>query len=207
MPLGSSVPTWPGDPQVAIEPTLLIDRDGAQVSQLALGSHSGTHVDAPAHLVVGGKGVGELDVTALMGPALVVYLPEVTAITMENLQSSFHDYSCDLAELPLRLLLKTRNSDRDILAHDLLPDYVALTIDAAEWLVAQGIILVGIDALSVDLFDDAQCSVHRILLAHDTIIVEGLDLREVSPGLYDLICLPLRIPGGDGAPARAVLVQ
>ena len=93
------------------------------------------------------------------------------------------------------------------MAHDLTPDYVALTLDAAEWLVAQGIVLVGIDALSVDLFEDPQCSVHRILLAHDTIIVEGLDLREVSPGLYDLICLPLRIPGGDGAPARAVLVQ
>jgi arylformamidase len=208
LPLRPSTPTWPGDPQFSVQPALLINENGARVSHLTLGSHSGTHVDAPAHLLANGKGVDELDLDALLGPTVVVYLPDTTAITREDLASSISKYHHNLTmPCPRRLLLKTRNSDRGLLSGGFTPDYVALTAPAAEWLVAIGVILVGIDALSVDPFDDASCSVHHILLENGIIIVEGLDLGQVSPGAYSLVCLPLRISGGDGAPARALLVH
>lgn len=207
LPLGPSMPTWPGDPPVSIEPALTIEQDGARVSKLALGSHTGTHIDAPAHLLPGGQDTGTLDLHHLIGPALVIYLPEAAAITRTELLLATRAYRSILDKPPWRLLLKTRNSDRGILAREFTPDYVALTQDAAEWLADQGAVLVGIDALSVDPFDDARCSAHRVLLAKRIIIVEGLDLREVAPGVYNLVCLPLRIPHGDGAPARAVLLK
>jgi arylformamidase len=206
LPLGPSMPTWPDDPSVSMTPALTIEQDGARVSRLSLGTHSGTHVDAAAHLVAGGQDAGALDLHALIGPALVVYLPEVKAVTVAELVPAVHTAGGGPERLS-RVLLKTGNSDRGILAGSFTPHYVALASDAAQWLVDQGTILVGIDALSVDTFDDALCTVHRILLARGIVIVEGLDLRQVAPGMYDLLCLPLRIPGSDGAPARAVLVE
>jgi len=207
LPLGPSVPAWPGDPLVSIQPALTIEQDGVRVSRLALGSHSGTHIDAPAHLLAGGKDVSELDISALIGPALVLYLPSAAAITVSEMIWALHACYGGLAHPPSRLLLKTSNSDRGILVGDFTAHYVALTTAAAGWLVEQGVVLVGIDALSVDPLDDVACSVHRVLLAHDIVILEGLDLRQVPPGPYDLLCLPLRIPGADGAPARALLVR
>jgi len=205
LPLRPAMPIWPGDPPVRIQPVILSDEKGAQVSELVLGSHSGTHVDAPAHLLASGRGVDELDLEALLGPAWVIYLPETAAITVKDLSAAVAAHGLDPDDLPPRLLLKTRNSDRAILSGDFTPDYVSLTVPAAHWLMAQGMVLLGIDALSVDPFDDPLCPVHHILLAHGVVIVEGLDLRGVTAGPYDLVCLPLRIPGGDGAPARVLL--
>lgn len=201
LPLRSGQPGWPGDPPVAVTPiTSLRTGDPFAVSRLALGSHAGTHVDAPAHALPGGTAVDRLSLEALCGPATLAEVPGRGPIT-----------AGDLEALPLppdcrRLLLKTRNSAEALLhAPAFRPDYSALDEGAAGWLVARGVALVGIDAPSIEPYAEGMGAVHHLLLAAGIVTLEGLDLAGVSPGAYELLCLPLRIAGGDGAPARAVL--
>lgn len=195
-PLRTGLPVWPGDPPVAIA------RLGAglpAVSELRLGTHVGTHVDPPAHFIAGAATVDQLPLDALVGPAWVTHIAGPEPITAQALAR---------ADIPLatsRLLLRTGNSERASATFD--PEYVALVPDAAAWLLARHIRLIGIDAPSIEPFDAAGEPVHRMLLAAGVIIVEGLALADVEPGAYELICLPLRIEGGDGAPARVVLVR
>ncbi len=188
LPLTSDLPVYPGDPLVAIE------RVGqAGVQRLSLGTHAGTHVDAPAHVVEGGADVAALPLEILMGKARVVDLPVGERVERAELQA------LDLSD-DLRVLLKTRQS-----GSGRPEDGVYLTADAAAYLVQAGLKLVGIDSLSVDRFGAADLPAHRVLLAAGVVVVEGLDLAQVEPGDYDMACLPLRIPGADGAPARVVL--
>jgi arylformamidase len=197
VPLSNGFPVYPGDPDVKIEPSLLLERgDGANVSRLSLGDHSGTHLDAPGHLLPSGASLDAVSLSLLMGRALVADLRGAAEIGVRQLEG-----------LPLRgeerLLLKTDNS----LLWDqpgFRPEYVALSVEGAGYLVRSGIRLVGIDYLSIEKFG-GDGSVHRTLLENGVIILEGLDLSTVSAGLFELICLPLRIAGGNGAPARAVL--
>lgn len=197
LPLTPDLPVYPGDPPVSLEP---VTRPSAGqpcgVAHLSLGTHAGTHVDAPAHLVPGGATVESLALEILMGKARVVDLPVATRIERADLQAL--DLSADL-----RVLLKTRQSLSN--RREALADGVYLTEDAAAYLVQAGLRLVGIDSLSVDRFGAPDLPAHRALLSAGVIVVEGLDLAEVEPGDYDMICLPLRIPGADGAPARVVL--
>ena len=201
LPLRPGMPVWPGDPCVGLVPVLSIEAHGVSVSRLSLGTHSGTHVDAPAHLLADGATVERLALSVLLGPATVVHLP-----------SRRHVSAADLADLDLppgcqRLLLKTSNSDRGLLqGQRFASDYVALQPDAAEWLVRRGLLLVGIDALSVDPHAAEAGPAHWTLLSADIVIVEGLNLSGVPVGDYEFVCLPLPIAGGDGAPARAVLI-
>lgn len=197
-----SLPVWPGDPPVQLERYMAVsDGDAANVSRLACSVHVGTHVDAPIHFVEGSASVEGLPLDVLIGPAVVVELPDVDAITADDLEAS------TLPSDVTRLLFKTRNSE--LWAdphHNFYPDYVALTPDAAEWVARQGICLVGVDYLSVQGFHDPEPLTHCTLLEAGVVIVEGLDLREVPPGPYRLICLPMKLAGSDGAPARAVLL-
>lgn len=196
---------WPGDPPVVVEPVTRVEDGGAAgVSRLALGTHTGTHVDPPAHFVAGGATVDALPLDVLVGPAVVGDLCAGGAIGPDRL---------DALRLPsgtVRLLLKTRggtNGEPPATApgESGIAPTGALTPEGASWLVDRGIRLVGADTLSIEAAND-DYPVHRLLLGAGVVIVEGLDLRAVNPGPYRLVCLPLRVAGGDGAPARAVLM-
>ena len=203
VPLSELTPTYPGDPGIEITPLLtLAGGDHANVSLLHFGAHSGTHVDAPAHFIEGGSKVEFLSLDSLIGPAQVVEVP--ANINVINQQF--------VATLTLRdnqrILFKTRNSAFwNNPGEGFRSDYTYLDSDAAKSLVESGIRLLGIDYLSVEQFHSDKFETHQILLSNGVTILEGLDLREIAAGSYELICLPLRIAGGsgDGAPARAVL--
>ena len=169
------------------------------MSRLECDVHVGTHVDAPWHYLEDGNTVEQLPLDVLVGPAIVAYLPGVSAVTTGDLAS---------VTLPTdteRLLLRTRNSELWAAeVTEFREDYVALTVDAARWVVDQGIRLVGVDYLSVQRYDDSPLT-HQILLKADVIILEGLNLADVQPGAYELVCLPMLLVGAEGAPARAVL--
>jgi arylformamidase len=159
-------------------------------------------VDAPAHFIENGSTLEELPLDTLMGPATVVELPEVDIITPELLEAQA------LPPQTRRLLLKTKNSDLwTDPGHQFNPDFVALTSAAADWIVRKGIRLVGIDYLSVQIFKDKEPLTHRILLEAGVVILEGINLQNVRPGIYQLICLPMKLDGIEGAPARAVLIE
>ncbi|GIX48364.1 MAG: cyclase [Candidatus Tectimicrobiota bacterium] len=198
VPLSPALPVYPGDPRVEITPVAQVDRgDAANVSRLVLGTHTGTHVDAPRHFFAHGPSVEALDLHLLVGPAQVCAWPQAQHLTAAALRT-----------LPLagatRVLFQTPNG-RLWERQDFCPDYVALTPDAAQCLIDMGVRLVGIDYLSVDAFSARDFPVHRLLLAAGVVIVEGLDLRGVPPGPYELLVLPLALREGDGAPARALL--
>lgn len=201
LPVSESTVHWPGDPPVRIQPILsLAQGDGANISEVRLSSHAGTHVDAPLHLLSGGASVDALPLAALLGPALVVDLPDTALITPAELQALALPVDCR------RLLLRTANSQRGLLATaTFAPDFVALSGEAGAWLAVRGMLLVGIDAPSVDLLADETLPAHRALLSAGVVIVEGLSLADVAPGPYQLYCLPLKVAGGDGAPARVIL--
>lgn len=194
---------WPGDPPVEVEPwARLADGDPANVSALRLGSHTGTHVDPPAHFLAGGATVDHLPLDVLVGPATVVDLRGVAGLVEErHLDAAFPPGPVD------RALLRTDNSARWAERPATVPDdYVALSEGAARWLVERGVRLVGFDFLSVDAAGAARFPVHRTLLSAGVVLVEGLDLSGAGAGDYLLACLPLKLVGGDGAPARCVLV-
>jgi arylformamidase len=185
---------WPGDPPVHITRV----SDGLpMVSRLSMSCHAGTHVDAPAHFLLGGAGVDALPLDVLIGPAWVVRFAGQGPLTASMLAGTA------IPTGTARLLISTANSDRVSEAFD--PDFVALASDAAAWLLDHGLRLVGIDGPSIETYDAPGDPVHRALLAAGVIIIENLALAGVAPGPYDLTCLPLRIAGCDGAPARVVL--
>ena len=187
LPIGADTPVWPGDPPVVVEPVTRVEAgDIAGVSRLSLGTHTGTHVDPPAHFLPGATTVDALPLDVLVGPAVVAGVPAgpIDRASLESL---------GLADGSTRVLLKTGAADG------------TLTTDGARCLVERAVRLVGIDTLSIEAATD-DYPVHRILLGAGVVIVEGLDLAAAPPGPYELVCLPLRIVGGDGAPARAVLI-
>ena len=199
VPISEGMITYPGDPKIRIKQTRKLNENAAyNLRTLTLGSHTGTHVDAPLHLIENGQSVDDLPLEMLIGRARVV---EVTApvITREVLQE--FDLTADM-----RLLFKTRNSYLWGQGR-FVRDYVYIAPDAARHLLKEGIKLVGIDYLSVDKFDAEELEVHAEFLGAGAIIIEGLNLREIEPGDYEMICLPLKIKDGDGAPARVVLRQ
>ena len=198
VPLSPDVPTFPGDPPFGVTFTHRID-DGQpfNVARISLGTHSGTHVDAPYHFLADGATVEQLPLEILLGKCRVVAL-----MVREKIQRS------DLEALELRddlrVLLKTRMSGQ-LRQPSFQEDFVYLTEDAATYLAQVGIKLVGIDYLSIEKFGSTDYPAHHVLLEAGVVIIEGLDLSEVEPGEYDMTCLPLRIVGVDGSPARVIL--
>jgi arylformamidase len=191
VPLRTGMVVYPGDPEFSIERVMsLAAGDVANVSRIDLGVHTGTHVDAPLHFVDGASSVEALDLDVLVGPAVVVEVPGTGDIGA--------DAVVDGAE---RILFKTRNSAA--WAEDgFYEDYASISPEAATRLVEVGARLVGVDYLSV-----GGVETHRTLLRAGVIAVEGLDLRGIEPGTYSLVCLPLKLDGSDGAPARAILID
>ena len=200
VPLLPQMPVWPGSTGVRIVPIKrMATGDTKNLSRLECDVHTGTHVDAPWHFLENGSTVEQLPLDVMMGEAFVAYLPEVDTITAETLAQ------VTLPRGTTRLLLRTRNSELwETGVTEFRKDFVALTSDAAQWLVDRGIRLIGVDYLSVHRYGDSPLT-HQILLRAGLVIVEGLNLAGVAPGKYELICLPVRLHGADGAPARAVL--
>jgi acyl-CoA dehydrogenase family protein 9 len=200
LPIADGGLVYPGNPEIHIELQQAIAKGaGANVSSLAFGSHTGTHVDAPRHFFDDGAGVDTLPLDVLMGPAMLVSMADdVMAVGEAELR--LHELSGHT-----RVLIRTRNSRylRDGAFHR---DYTYLAPDGAAYLVALGVRLVGVDYLSIEQFHSGHHRTHRTLLERGVVIVEGLDLSLPAPGPYDLRCLPLRLAGLDGAPARAVLI-
>ncbi len=200
VPLSATVPVFPGDPRFHMEFSHRI-ADGApyNVARVTMGAHAGTHVDAPYHFLADGKTVEQLPLEILMGKCRVIELGAREKIERADLESQ------DLRD-DLRVLLKTRMSGQ-LKNREFQEDFVYLTPDAAQYLVQAGIKLVGIDYLSVEKFGSVDFAAHHALLGAGVVIVEGLDLSEVEPGEYDMTCLPLRLVGADGSPARVVLKE
>uniref|UniRef100_A0A831UBX8 Kynurenine formamidase n=1 Tax=Geobacter metallireducens TaxID=28232 RepID=A0A831UBX8_GEOME len=197
VPLSPDLPVYPGDPSVAFEPVTRIARgDTANVTRITMTTHSGTHLDVPSHCRDGGATVDHLPLSLLMGKARVLDLRGTGAIGRR-----------ELARLPARgeerVLLLTDNSllwDRP----GFQDDFTHLTEEGAAYLIEAGVRLVGIDYLSIEGIASG-ITVHRMLLDAGVVILEGITLADVEPGEYELVCLPLRVTGGDGAPARAIL--
>jgi len=193
VPLSAEVPTFPGDPPFEIAYTHKIaGGDAYNVSRISMGSHSGTHVDAPYHFLADGQTVENLPLEILMGKARVVELVVRDKVERVDLRDD------------IRVLFKTRMSGQ-LRLPAFQEDFVYLTPDAATYLAQAGIKLVGWDYLSIEKFGSADFAAHHALLTAAVVIVEGLDLSEVEPGEYDMTCLPLRIVGADGSPARVIL--
>ena len=198
LPISNAMITWPSDPAVSITGTSLISQGGfCNLSELKIGSHCGTHIDAPSHFLENGRTIDQLALENLIG--------ETTVFEFKNKENID---VCDIKQLRFdnvkRVLFKTVNSSYWKLSA-FKKDFVYLTKDAAQYLVDKGIRLVGVDYLSVEKFESQQAETHHILLRNDVIILEGLDLSTVEPGRYELIALPLKIKDGDGSPARVVL--
>lgn len=191
VPIRTGMVTYPGDPEVRLERVKSItDGETANISKLDFGVHSGTHVDAPVHFIEGAAGADELPLDVLNGPCEVV---EAAALDESAVGA--------VPEGAERVLFKTPNSE--LWAQDTFPEtFERLVGAAAKALVERGVRLVGVDYISVG-DEDA----HHALLGAGVVPVEGLDLRGVEPGSYELHCLPLRLVGSDGAPARAILIK
>ena len=202
VPISESLAVWPGDSPVSIRQSSHIAKgDNATVSSLTLGAHAGTHVDAPAHFILDGSGVDAVDLDILVGQVIVVEALDVTSLTASALESLSIPHGFD------RILFHTRNSqlwEKEYSTFN--KEYVAVPEDGAKWLVSRGFHLVGIDYLSVAPYKYG-APTHRELLSAGIVVVEGLDLRGIRPGVYQMVCLPLSIVGIDGAPARAILID
>ena len=201
--ISPTLPTWPGDPGLELEQIESMDKGAHNnVTRISAAVHLGTHVDAPHHFLNDGRTVESLPLDILTGPCYVTHFPDaIEAITAEVLDRT--EITSDMK----RVLFGTRNSHFWAKGESTFQtEFVAITEDGAEWLVEHGIQLVGVDYLSVAPYGDS-APTHTVLLKAGIVIVEGLNLSQVVRGFYDLYCLPLKIAGSDGAPARAILIQ
>ena len=199
VPLRSGMVRWPGNPPVEIERTLDMERgDVANVSNISLGSHTGTHMDAPLHFVRNGEGMDRMPLDATVGRARVIEIRDPVSVKPEELDS----HGIGRGE---RILFKTRNSARRWWTQDFMEDFVYVSEGAALYLAERGVRTVGVDYLSVGGFHEDGVETHEALLGAGIWVIEGLDLSGVEPGEHELICLPLKVEDGDGAPARAIL--
>ena len=200
VPVSSNLPRWPGSPAITFQRSLDLDKgDIANDTTLHFSVHTGTHVDAPLHFLKDGSSVDQMPLDTLIGPAFVGDLSHVDAITVDTLEN------LDFPPNTQRLLLRTRNSQLwQANIQEFQLNFVALTAEAAQWVVDHGIRLIGIDYLSIQRFSDGP-ETHLILLKADIVIIEGLNLTSAPAGQYELICLPLRLAGIEGSPARTIL--
>jgi arylformamidase len=199
VPIREKMPTWPGDPGVRVTLAQAMERgDPCNVTSLAMGAHTGTHFDAPFHFSPSGKTVDQLDPEVCLGACRVFEIDADDAIDVMHLRG-----------LPIkgvaRALFKTSNSRFWATRDEFFEDFVHLTPMAAKFLVQMGVRLVGVDYLSVEGYHAQGAPAHLALLGAGVVILEGLNLADVPPGDYELIALPLKIAGADGAPARAFL--
>jgi arylformamidase len=195
VPIRARMPIYEGNPGVSLERVMsMSEGEDANVSCLELGCHTGTHVDAQVHFIEGGDAAEKLPLDVLVGEAVVV-----DGTALEGPIDGDGLASCGIPEGAERVLLKTPNGELWA-SEEFTRDFIRLDGSGARWVVERGIRLIGIDYLSIG---DEEA--HRILLGGGVVPLEGLDLRAVDPGRYELLCLPLKVVGADGAPARALL--
>jgi arylformamidase len=200
VPISAGMVHWPDDPEVRVSRSAeLAQGDPCNITHLDLSAHTGTHMDAPVHFVEGGEGIDSMPLDATVGPARVIEISDPVSVKAGELE----------AHAPRRgerLLLKTLNSTTAWkLAPEFKRDFVYVAADAARYLAEAGVRAVGVDYLSVGGFEHDAVETHIALLEAGVWVIEGLDFADVDPGKYDLLCLPLKIVGADGAPARALL--
>lgn len=204
VPLGPGIPVWPGDPEMTADPiSQTANGDVFNMTLLRMSGHRGTHVDAPRHIVHEGATLDQVSLSRWYGPCQVIEIsgerPEIDAADLEN---------AGILPGTTRLLLRTSNSKRwRPLPMPFEEDYVAVTPAGAKWIVERGLQLVGIDYLSIEGWNDTANHTHRTLLEAGVLVIENLNLSGIDPGFYYLICLPLKLAGADGAPARALLAK
>jgi arylformamidase len=202
VPITNTMPVWPSDPPVKLTPQSHLSRDKShtvRLTSIQMGSHTGTHIDAPWHFVENGRQLNQIRIETLVGKATVFELPNVRSIGRENVE-----------RLPFsgveRVLFKTENSKH---WNDgrFFEEFVSLEPEAAQVLVDRGVKLVGIDYLSIDKYKSEKHPTHFVLLERNVVILEGLNLSAVAPGEYDMVALPLNLQEADGAPTRVILVS
>ena len=194
VPVYDGMVHWPDNPAIIVKAIMHVERgDVATVSSLEMGTHTGTHIDAPIHFIRGGAGADAIPLQNLIGTARVIEIEHTSLVTMAELRKNNVGHS-------ERLLFKTLNSQRAWTSSEFVSNFVTLADDAATYLAELKTLAIGIDYLSV-----GSPEAHRTLFGAGVVIIEGLNLSEVRPGEYELLCLPIRIAGGDGAPARALL--
>jgi arylformamidase len=202
--VGPKTVKWPDDTKPPSQEIVSHTDEGdpATVSQWTLSAHTGTHMDARMHFIPGGWTMEALDIARSVGPCRVVDLTHV--------EGHVNRADLEAAEVAgqVRLLLKTRNSNLRFMQREEFEEgYCAISREAAEYLVEIGVETIGVDYLSVEPFEDGEFRTHHTLLGADVLILEGLVLTEVEPGEYFLACLPLKLAGSDGSPARAILIR
>lgn len=204
LPIAADMLTWPGDPPAVVERRKHLAEDGSNVSELRIGTHTGTHVDPPLHFIEGADGIDRVPLDALYGPAVVIHLPDAAGpLGPADLEAASVPGDAE------RLLIKTSNSDlwRRPPPTEFPETYACLSPEGARWVVERGLRLVGVDFLSVEQRGAKGHPVHVELLSNGVVILEGLDLGSVEAGSYVLACLPLKVRDGDGGPARAALIE
>ncbi|MBM4055567.1 MAG: cyclase family protein [Planctomycetes bacterium] len=198
LPISDSMITWPSDPAVSVKKTSMISRgDSCNVSELKIGSHCGTHIDAPYHFLENGRTIDQIILENLIGDAMIfefdnqekIDVSDVKRLRLDNVK---------------RVIFKTINSSYWKLSA-FKKDFVYITKEAAQYLVDRGIQLVGVDYLSIEKFNSQKAETHGVFLQNNVVVLEGLDLSLVAAGNYELIALPLKIKSGDGSPARVIL--
>ena len=194
VPIYSGMVHFPDNPSIEIDRIMDLEKgDICTLSALKMGAHTGTHIDAPVHFLPGGRGAEEVPLDHLIGPARVIEIKDPNAVKAEELRGQ----KLGARE---RLLFKTSNSERCWKTSEFVSDFVSIAEDAASYLASLNTLAVGIDYLSA-----GSPATHRTLLGAGVVIIEGLNLTGISQGRYEFVCLPLKISGCDGAPARALL--
>ncbi|MBE0656558.1 MAG: cyclase family protein [Bryobacteraceae bacterium] len=197
-PVEAGMAVWPGDDAPVIEQILFMDRgDICNLSKMAMSVHVGTHMDAPRHFINDGVSMDALPLDAVMGEARVVEIHDPVAIRPEELP--------DDISAGERILFKTRNSNELWSKPGFQEDFVYISREAAQILAAKGVRTVGVDYLSIGGFHTDMVETHEAILGAGIWAIEGLDLSQVEPGRYEMACLPMKLTGSDGAPARVAL--
>lgn len=201
IPISNNMIYFPGDPKPQISRVYSIEKgEAANVSKLTLSSHTGTHIDAPAHFIKDGKTIDQIPLEYLIGEVKVFEVYDDDSITKEFLESKNIEYGD-------RIFFKTKNSQYLSNTSKFYENYVYLSLEAAQFLVEREVKVVGIDYLSIEEFASYDFAVHKSLLSNGVVIIEGLDLSQVCEGKYRYVALPLKLKDCDGAPARVVLIE
>lgn len=198
--LKDDFPVWPNSTSFKLINKANIEEMPYHSSDILLNVHVGTHVDSPLHFLKGGSDISKIKLNKLIGSVLVLDYKDSKPISSETLKMLVGDLK------PERILIKTENSNNYVCGKKFEKSFIALSSSASEWLVNNNIKLIGIDGPSVQLFFDDSNLTHEILLKNDVVILEGLNLNNIDPGFYDLICLPLKIVGAEASPCRAILL-
>lgn len=192
---------WEGDEKVSIQTLATVKKDGVRLSKLSFGSHTGTHIDSPNHFLEKGVGVDKIDLEKLIGKCFVIDLTKIKGLEI----TSSHLKKIKIKKGD-RIIFRTGNAT--ILKKSSFPkEYVSLSEEAADFLAKKGVSLVGTDFLGIEKKGNPGHPVHKMLLSNGIVIVEGLDMEGIKEGEYDIVCLPLRIVGVDGSPARVLLIK